>query len=165
MGVTWEESYTGQLRQKVGHQKLIIPSVRAVLFDEQGQALYIARRGEGSWGMPAGSIELGETIFQCLQREVLEETGLRVLSAEPFAVYTSPDLSITNGFGDAYQLFEFAFRVDKWEGELVQETDETTEARFFPLDTIPEIRDPFWKTHHERVIADLKAFQGQLLLK
>ncbi|ARU62142.1 hypothetical protein CBW65_14890 [Tumebacillus avium] len=55
MGVTWEESYTGQLRQMVGHQKLIIPSVRAMLCNEQGHALYIARRGEGSWGMPAGS--------------------------------------------------------------------------------------------------------------
>ncbi|TCP53430.1 ADP-ribose pyrophosphatase YjhB (NUDIX family) [Tumebacillus sp. BK434] len=165
MGGSWEDSYTGQLRKRVGHQKLIIPSVRAVILNEQGDALYIARRGEGSWGMPAGSIELEETIFQCLQREVLEETGLRVLSAVPFAVYTSPDLSITNRFGDAYQLFEFAFRVEEWTGELVQETDETVGAKFFPLDDVPEIRDPFWKTHHERVIADLKAFQGQLLLK
>jgi len=74
--MNWEESYIGKLRNFVGHQKLIVPSIRAIIEDTNGNILFIERKGEGRWSMPAGSIELDESIFECLVREVKEETGL-----------------------------------------------------------------------------------------
>ena len=54
----------------------------AVIFNKNGQIL-IARRKAGSyyggwWEFPGGKIETGETMEQCLVREVREELGLEI---------------------------------------------------------------------------------------
>eukprot|EP00959_Pyramimonas_sp_CCMP1952_P423652 8874283-Pyramimonas_sp.AAC.1 len=36
---------------------------------------------KGKWTFPGGGLELGETIAECAEREVLEETGLVIKSA------------------------------------------------------------------------------------
>lgn len=34
--------------------------------------------GSGTWGFPGGHVEFGETLTECAQREVIEETGLSI---------------------------------------------------------------------------------------
>ena len=75
----FEDSYVGKVRKLVGDQVLIIPATRAVLLDERQGILLIRRRDNGQWGFPAGAIELGDSVFDCLKREVKEETGLDVI--------------------------------------------------------------------------------------
>ncbi|MCX4973181.1 NUDIX hydrolase [Streptomyces sp. NBC_00620] len=53
-------------------------SVAGVIIDDQGRALLIKRRDNGQWEPPGGVLERDETIPEALQREVLEETGIRV---------------------------------------------------------------------------------------
>lgn len=67
----FEESYLGQLRKLVGSQPLISPGARAIIRDEHGRFLLIRRRDNGAWGMPAGSLELQESILDCLKRKKL----------------------------------------------------------------------------------------------
>lgn len=56
------------------------PSCHAVLID--GDAVLLVRRANepfrGSWGLPGGAVELGETVVEALRREVREETGLEI---------------------------------------------------------------------------------------
>jgi len=55
-----------------------------------GRLLLIERAcepGKGSWSFPGGRIELGETIFEDVEREVLEETGVEIEPLETFQVY------------------------------------------------------------------------------
>lgn len=39
--------------------------------------------GSGTWSVPGGHLEFGETIEQCAAREVLEETGLVIEDVKP----------------------------------------------------------------------------------
>ncbi|MBP6596581.1 MAG: Nudix family hydrolase [Arenimonas sp.] len=59
----------------------------AVLRDAAGRVL-LAQRGPGQdlaglWEFPGGKVEPGETALQALDRELHEELGIRILSAEP----------------------------------------------------------------------------------
>ncbi len=38
---------------------------------------------EGLWAVPGGSLELGETLKECAERETLEETGVTVRAGNP----------------------------------------------------------------------------------
>jgi 8-oxo-dGTP pyrophosphatase MutT (NUDIX family) len=161
----WNDTYTGQIRKIVGKQKLIIPSIRAIIQNEDGEVLFIRRRGNGSWAMPAGAIELNESILGCLCREVNEETGLVVSKATLIATYTEPRFTVKNEYGDEYQGFELLFRVDEWSGSLVHVTDETTEACFYSFDKLPILQEGYWGAHHKEVIEDYLNYQGVPLIK
>ncbi|WP_181785588.1 NUDIX hydrolase [Streptomyces phytophilus] len=53
-------------------------SVAGVIVDDEGRALLIQRRDNGQWEPPGGVLEPRETIPEALQREVLEETGIKI---------------------------------------------------------------------------------------
>ncbi len=53
-------------------------SVAGVIVDDQDRALLIKRRDNGKWEPPGGVLEREETIPEALQREVLEETGIKI---------------------------------------------------------------------------------------
>jgi ADP-ribose pyrophosphatase len=63
-------------------------AVGAVAIHE-GRVLLVRRLrppGQGQWAIPGGKVDLGETLAQAAEREILEETGLRIAAGEP--VYT-----------------------------------------------------------------------------
>lgn len=49
---------------------------------KQGNSFLLIKRGKepgkGSWSIPGGLVELGETVTEAVKREVKEETGLEV---------------------------------------------------------------------------------------
>lgn len=159
--LSWAESYLGQLRALAGRRMLLFVGARAVIRDEDGRLLLIRRADNGLWALPAGAMELGESIADCAAREVREETGLVALGSTPFAVHSGPDYTFTNMYGDTYQLYMTSFRVDRWEGELARSTDETIDARFFSPDELPQ------SPGVAETLADLASFErtGQIVLK
>jgi ADP-ribose pyrophosphatase YjhB (NUDIX family) len=57
------------------------PAVGAVIFDDDGRVLLVRRGkppGYGTWTLPGGRVEPGESRETAVEREVLEETGLTV---------------------------------------------------------------------------------------
>jgi ADP-ribose pyrophosphatase YjhB (NUDIX family) len=162
--VGWDESYLGKLRARAGDETvLLFVGARAVLRDDAGRVLLIRRSDNGHWALPAGAMEIGESIAEAAAREVREETGLTATGLTPFALSTGAAHTVTNQWGHTYQLHVTAFRVDAWEGELVTRTEETTDARFFPADALPE---PL-SGSVTRSLADLAEFEktGRLLLR
>ncbi len=136
--VGWAESYLGQLRAIAGDRVLIFVGTRCVLRDESGRVLLIRRSDNGQWALPAGALELGESVSQGAAREVREETGLDAQALTPFAMYTGPAYTNTNMWGHTYQLHSTAFRVDAWSGVPLKATDETIDSGFFAPDALPE---------------------------
>lgn len=55
----------------------------AVIWNEQRQILIDRRRPGGSmgglWEFPGGKIEFGETVEECIKREILEELGIEIV--------------------------------------------------------------------------------------
>jgi ADP-ribose pyrophosphatase len=72
-------------------------AVGAVVF--KGERVLLVKRGKppsaGTWAIPGGSVRLGETLRLAAEREVLEETGVRIRAGEPVltfeAIETDPD--------------------------------------------------------------------------
>jgi ADP-ribose pyrophosphatase YjhB (NUDIX family) len=158
-----EDSYLGQLRQLVGPRSLIAPGARAIVRDEHGRVRNIRHADNGDWAMPAGFMELNESILDCLKREVREETGLEVLAASPIALYTEPRFAHTSVSGDHIQMFAAVFRVNLWQGSLTLLTAETTQIRFFALDEAPQNMSAIYR----ETLADLEHYEqtGQFTLK
>ena len=67
-----------------------VVGVGAVILDD-AQRVLLVRRGQeplkGQWSLPGGALELGERLEDGLQREVAEETGLRVEVMEIVEVF------------------------------------------------------------------------------
>ena len=157
---SFEESYVGKLRKLVGNRRLLTPGTGAFIFDDGGRILLVRRRDNGVWAMPAGMMEVAETVYDAMCREVREETGLEVLSATLVAIYSGPRFSWTNQFGSKHQHLGFQFRVDDWTGSLVTETDETVDAGFFDLSELPRVYPLF-----DELLGDLNRFDGHVILK
>lgn len=57
-----------------------------------GQVVLVRRRDNGLWSLPGGLVDWGETVQQAIERELWEETSLRVVAFGRLAgVYSDPD--------------------------------------------------------------------------
>jgi 8-oxo-dGTP pyrophosphatase MutT (NUDIX family) len=153
--------YIGRLRSLIGNMKIVVPGVRALISNPSGEIL-LQRRGDfGSWGLPAGVVDVGDSALDALRREVKEETGISVLRAEPFGIYTEPRFSVTYPNGDEVQTFTLAFLVLEWSGEVRADGRESIEAGFFPPGELPE---PLYPIHVE-TLEDWAAYDGGFIVK
>lgn len=59
-------------RPKVGVGVIVLKEGKVPLGKRYGS------HGEGSWCLPGGHLEFGESLEDCARREVLEETGLQI---------------------------------------------------------------------------------------
>lgn len=68
-----------------GHPRV---AVGAVVFKEDRVLMVLRGKppAESQWAIPGGCIELGETLQEAAEREIMEETGLTIQAGKP--VYT-----------------------------------------------------------------------------
>jgi ADP-ribose pyrophosphatase YjhB (NUDIX family) len=96
----------------------IVVAVTAFIQDETGRLLLIRRTDNDLYAIPGGALELGETLTQTVQREVMEETGIAVQVTGMIGVYSDPEHVIEFSDGEVRQEFSICFRAAPAGGEL-----------------------------------------------
>ena len=77
-------------------------------------------------------MDIGETIAQCAEREVKEETGLAVKAYRLIGVYSDPEHVFAYGDGEVRQEFSLCFACRILRGDI-SISDESLEVRFWPV--------------------------------
>ena len=129
--------YILDLRKELGHRPLIMIGAGAVIINKDNGILLQKRADNGFWGLPAGSMELGESFEACARREVMEETGLVMDKMELFATESGSETHYVYPNGDEVYVAAVYYICREYHGELKIQEDEVTEQRFFAIDEIP----------------------------
>lgn len=95
----------------------VVPSVVAIVTDNDGRVLMIHKTDNDLWALPGGGHEPGEAIADTVVREVKEETGYDVEVVSLSGIYTNPDHRMKYDDGEVRQQFSIAFRAQLVGGE------------------------------------------------
>jgi NAD+ diphosphatase len=108
----------------------IAPAVMCLV--RRGQEILLARSPHfppGMYSALAGFVEPGESLEQCLAREVQEETGIKIANPRYFASQPWP-------FPHSLMI---AFVADYAGGEICPAPDEIEDAQWFARDALPKL--------------------------
>ena len=123
-------------------------TVDAILIRKQNSILLIQRSGDpfkGKWAFPGGFIELDESLETSCQRELEEETGLKVKELTQFKAYGAVD---RDPRGRTISVVFYSFQ----EEETVPVAgDDAANAQWFSLDQLPELA-----FDHQQIIDEFK---------
>jgi len=95
----------------------VVPSVVAIVRDDQGRVLLIHKTDNDLWALPGGGHEIGEAIADTVVREVREETGYDVEVTGLTGTYTNPRHVMSYEDGEVRQQFSIAFTARLLGGE------------------------------------------------
>lgn len=122
--------------------------VRGAVFRGE-EVLLVRERLDGAWTLPGGWADVGEAPAQAVEREVWEESGLRVRAARLIGVYDANRVENALSLFHAYKL---VFLCEEVSGDLAP-SSETSQAGFFPLDRLPTPLSPHRTTPRHLVDA------------
>ena len=131
----------------------IAPAVMCLV--TRGSEILLARSPHfppGMYSALAGFVEPGESLEQCLAREVLEETGISIASPRYFASQPWP-------FPHSLMI---AFVADYAGGEIAPAPEEIEDAQWFALDALPKLpnRISIARRLIDGVMAEMRAAYG-----
>ncbi|HEY3476090.1 MAG TPA: NUDIX domain-containing protein [Anaerolineales bacterium] len=144
----------------LGKQGEIRLGCSAAIFDEDGRIFLTRRADNGQWCLPGGRMEAGESVAEACEREVWEETGLKVRARRLVGVYSHPDQLVVYPDGNKAHIVALHLEVEVIAGEPIL-SDETTEFGYFTLQEIERLE--IFGRHKERIIDTLENYPGALI--
>ena len=129
--------YVEELRALVGHRPLVLVSAGVLAFHARGRLLLHRRADDGSWDMPGGCLEPGETLEAAARREVREETGVELGALTLLRVLSGPELFRQYPNGDQAYHVAAVYEARDVAGTLSAGAGEAIEVGFYPLGALP----------------------------
>lgn len=111
------------------------PTNAAILTNKKGEILLVKRKldpKKGYWDLPGGFLDLHETIEESMDREILEEIGIKARNLKYFT--STYDTYLFNGFSSPSIASIFIGEVGD---EKIIPSDDAEEAMFFAPKKIP----------------------------
>ncbi|WP_295820369.1 NUDIX domain-containing protein [uncultured Deinococcus sp.] len=130
------------LRAVIGTRPINLIGAGAVITDAHGHVLLCRRVGGRAWGVPTGISELGEALDATMRREVREETGLHVHTADLLDVVSGPDTYRRLANDHEFYAYTALCRVTVWSGNPQPDGVEIAELSFFAPDGLPPLGGP-----------------------
>lgn len=137
-GVCKSLGYIMSLRQALGTRPLIMAAAGILIRDEQGRILLQHRSDNQCWGIPGGSMELGESFEETARREALEETGLAVGALRLLCLRSGQDMYYRYPNGDQIYLASAVYLCDDYSGTLRADRNESLALGWFAPGDYPE---------------------------
>lgn len=125
------------LREKVGHSLLLLPSTAVLPRDETGRVLLVRLIDSGDWATIGGAVEVDESPRESAVRESLEEAGIHVELGEILGAFGGPDYRVTYTNGDETAYVVTAFDARPSGGTPRADGDETSEVAWFRIAELP----------------------------
>jgi ADP-ribose pyrophosphatase YjhB (NUDIX family) len=111
--------------------------IRAVLLREGPEILLVREKiDNGRWTLPGGWADIGYTPFEVAAKEAYEETGLVVKPMRLLALF---DKRKHPHPPQPWYVYKAFIQCEVQGGSLIQDTQETTGARWFRADELPFI--------------------------
>jgi len=127
----------------VPHDVLVAAGV-LVRDPETDHVLLQLRGDDGTWGVPGGRIEPGETLEQAARRELLEETGLSAGDLTQIDVFSGPEFVVRYPDGYAAYVVGATFETSDVAGTLEpDDAGETAALAWWPKDGLPVEINPY----------------------
>ena len=142
----------GLFAQQTGYMTPKV-DVRGAVFRERNVLLVSETLDKGRWTMPGGWADVNESPSESVVREVAEEAGYVVTVRKLAAVYDRDKCGHSQPH--PFHIYKMFFVCDIV-GQCEKSDLETGEARFFPIDALPELpeaRTLPWQIHrmHEHL--------------
>lgn len=137
-------NYILELRKIVG-QRPLIQCGTSVIIRNENKILMQLRTDNKKWGLPGGSIEIGERVEETAIREVKEETGLIIDSKDLklFDVFSGERQHYVYPHGDEVYNVVTVFTTNVYSGKLHIDNVESSLLKFFEINDLPrEISPP-----------------------
>ena len=131
-------SYIGEIRKHIGHSPMLSAGATvAVLKDNK--ILLNLRSDTGTWGIPGGAMELGETLEEAAARELKEETNLCAEKYRLLNVFSGKDFFFTYPNGDELYSVAVLYLAEGVSGELRITDGESRELNYFGKYELPSL--------------------------
>ena len=118
----------------------------------------VGDENKDKWIGIGGKLENGESPFDCVRREVKEETGLNVSIEKLIGIYSAYSDKYPNGDEAQPILAFFLCKIDS--GELSIDDEETLELRFFKKNDAP----PLLNKQHDDMFKDLFSNKNNVII-
>ncbi|AFK61868.1 NUDIX-like protein [Advenella kashmirensis WT001] len=136
--------YLWNLRAKIGNELIQMPYVAAVILNADDQILLQEKEGSQGWSLPAGVIELAESPQEALARQVRQETGLELLSAQLLDVFGGKAFRYIYPNGDEVEYTVIVFYCVT-EGQPGPQDGQKGTLRYFSRSQMPTLALPYPK--------------------
>jgi 8-oxo-dGTP pyrophosphatase MutT (NUDIX family) len=122
--------YVRGLREKIGNDFLLVPSVAVAIRDANGRLLLV-RHVEGRWQLPGGAVDPGEHPREAAARECREEAAIDIRVGDVLGVFGGERYRVTYANGDELGFVPILFAAEIVAGEPEPDGEETQAVGWF----------------------------------